>query len=229
MSSSSVTPMAPCSCTDCSATKRAHLPIFAFAPDAARLRATGSASAISAARSAIERASSHCIAMSARRWRITWLADSGRPNCFRILVYSSVVSSNVCMMPTASAPSAAIARSTTASIAAAHRRRRRAGHRREGGHRRDRDCRRGRRRAANSRARRGRACRRAPGTDTVCPDAPLSLATRAETMIWPAACAVEHGDLVAVEAPAVRPSSSPWSRPWPRSKRAARSECANAR
>ena len=38
--------MAPCSCTDCSATKRAHLPIFALAPEAARLRATGSASSI---------------------------------------------------------------------------------------------------------------------------------------------------------------------------------------
>ena len=88
-----------------------------FAPEAARLRATGSASPFSAARNAIERASSHCIAMSARRCRITWLADSGRPNCFRIFVYSSVWSSRVCMMPTASAPSAAIARSTAASIA----------------------------------------------------------------------------------------------------------------
>jgi len=53
-------------------------PILALAPDAARPRATGSASAISAARSAIDRASSHCIAMSASRWRITWLAASGR-------------------------------------------------------------------------------------------------------------------------------------------------------
>jgi len=43
----------------------------ALAPDAARLRATGSASAINAARNAIERASSHCIAMSASRCRIT--------------------------------------------------------------------------------------------------------------------------------------------------------------
>ena len=61
-------------------------------------------SAISAARSAIERASSHCIAMSARRCLITWLADSGRPNWLRILVYSEVGSSRVSMMPTASAP-----------------------------------------------------------------------------------------------------------------------------
>ncbi len=112
-----MTPIAPCSCTDCSATKRAHLPILALAPEAARLRATGSASAISAARNAIDRASSQFIAISASRWRITWLADNGCPNCFRILVYSSVWSSSVCMMPTASAPSAAIARSTTASTA----------------------------------------------------------------------------------------------------------------
>ena len=69
-----------------------------------------------AARSAIERASSHCIAMSARRWRMTWLADSGRPNCWRTFVYSSVMSNTICMMPTASEPSAASARSTTASM-----------------------------------------------------------------------------------------------------------------
>ena len=65
----------------------------------------------------LERDSSHCIDMSASRWRITWLAASGRPNCWRTLVYSSVLSSMICMIPTASAPSAAIARSTVDSIA----------------------------------------------------------------------------------------------------------------
>ena len=93
-------------------------PIWIFAAEIARWRSVASSSsAVTAANIAMLRACSSATSMSTERCCNTWKLPIGRPNCWRVFRYSSVVSCITCMVPTASAHSAAIASSTACSIA----------------------------------------------------------------------------------------------------------------
>jgi len=66
----------------------------------------------------MERACSLATNMSTMRCCSAWKVPIGTPNCLRVLRYSSVVSQENFMAPTASAQTSAVPKSATASITA---------------------------------------------------------------------------------------------------------------